>query len=131
MVPSLNNFEEEGGAILQWLGKDLQKITFVVVVDEDLLALQDVDVLLHLQVAVGQTRTKLVVVGVWDLVKEHDTTGLHASDSLDDALSAHGNVLDAGAAIVVAELLDLTLAHAVRRLVDWHLDLLIEVGHHD
>ena len=131
MVSPLNDFKEEGGAILEWLGKDLQKISLVVVVNEDLLALQDVDVFLHLEVLCSQAGAKLVVVGVWDLVKEHDTAGLHASDSLDDAFSAHGNVLDAGTSIIVAELLDLTLTHAIGRLVDWHLDLLVEVGHDD
>ena len=131
MVPPLDNFQEKCGAILQWLGKDLQKITLFVVVDEDLLSLQDVDVLLHLQVHAAQTSSQLVVVGVGDLVEEHDATGLHAKDGLNDVLGAHGDVLDTGASIVVAELLDLTLSLAIGRLVDGHLDLLVEVSHHD
>ncbi len=131
MVPPLDNFQEKCGAILQWLGKDLQKITLFVVVDEDLLPLQDVNVLLHLQVYVAQTSSQLVVVGVGDLIEEHNTTGLHAKDGLNDVLGAHSDVLNTRASIVVAELLDLTLSLAIGRFVDGHLDLLVEVSHHD
>ena len=54
MVPALDDFEEKSGAIFQRLGKDLQKIPLVIVVDEDLLTLDRVDVLLHLEAGISQ-----------------------------------------------------------------------------
>lgn len=40
-------------------------------------------------------------------------------------------MLDANSSVEVAELLDLTLALSVGWLVDWHLDLLVEVSDDD
>ena len=131
MVSSLDNFEEQSWAILERFRENLEKVTLVIVVDEDLLALEDIDVLLDLKVGSGHASTEVVVVGIGDFVKEQDTTSLHSSDGLDDGLGSHGDVLDTGAAVVLTEFLDLTLSHAVGRLVDGHLDLLVEIGHDD
>ena len=130
MVPALDDLEEQRRSVLERLGEDLQQVALVVVVDEDLLALQDVDVLLHLHILCSKTSAQVVVVGVGDLVEELDASVLHACHRLNDVLSAHGNMLHAGTSIEVTELLDLTLTLAVGRLIDRHLDLLIEVSHH-
>jgi len=66
VIATLNNLEEKRWAILQWLREDLEKVTLVIVVDEDLLALQHIDVLLHLQVGRSHTSTQVVVISVRD-----------------------------------------------------------------
>lgn len=131
MVSSLDHLEEEGWSVFEWLGEDLEEVAFLVVVDEDLLFLEDVDVFGDFNGHLGDVLSDIVIVGVWDFIEEFDTTLLHSGDGLDDVLRAHGDVLDADSSIVVTELLDLTLALAVGWLVDWHLDLLIEVGDDD
>ena len=131
MVPALDDLEEQRRSVLERLGEDLQQVALVVVVDEDLLALQDVDVLLHLDVGGGEASAQVVIVGVGDLVEEQDATILHAGHRLDDVLRAHGDMLHASTSIVVTELLDLTLALACGRLIDRHLNLLVEVSHHN
>jgi len=55
MVSPLDDFQEKSGAILERLGEDLQKISLVIVVDKDLLALEHVDVLLDLHVLASET----------------------------------------------------------------------------
>ena len=129
MVSALDYLQKEGGSVLERLGEDLQQVALVVVVDEDLLPLQNVDVLLHLDGDVLEAGSQVVVVGVGDLVEELDATVFHARDRLDNRLGAHGDVLDARTAIILAELLDLTLTLAIGRLVNRHLDFLVEVGH--
>jgi len=131
MVPSLDDFEEESRSVLDRLSEDLEQVALVVVVDEDLLLLQNVDVFLHLDIDALQFNAKVVVVGVRDLVQEQHASVLHSLNSVDDGLGAHGDVLDTGAPVVLTEFLNLTLALAVGRLIDGHLDLLIEVSHDD
>ena len=131
MVPALDDLEEQRRSVLERLGEDLQQVALVVVVDEDLLALQDVDVLLHLDVGGGEASAQVVIVGVGDLVEEQDATVLHAGHRLDDVLRAHGDMLHASTSIVVTELLDLTLALACGRLIYRHLNLLVEVSHYN
>ena len=131
MIASLDDFQEESGAILEGLGEDLQQVTLVVVVHQDLQALQGVDVLLHLGAHILEAFSQSVVVLIGDLVEELDATSLHALDGGDDIFGAHGDVLHAGAAIVLDKLLNLTLANSISRLVDGHLDVLVEVSHDD
>lgn len=131
MVSTLDDLKEEGGSVLKWLGEDLEQVALVIVVHEDFLPLQDVDILLYLNVNVLKACADVVIVGVGDLVQEEDTTVFHAGHCLDNVLRAHGDVLHTWASVVVTELLDLALTLAVCRLVDRHLDFLIEVGHDD
>jgi len=88
-----------------------------------------INVLLDFGARLSESCAQVIVVSVWNLFQELNSTSLHAHDSLDNIFSAHGNVLHACATVVLHELLDLTLTHAVSWLVDGHLDLLIEVGH--
>ena len=129
MVAPLDDLQEKSRTILDRLGEDLKEVALVVVVDENLLPLQDVDILLHLDVHVGESTPQVVVICIGDLVEELDATRFHASHRLDDVLRAHCDVLHARTTVVLAELLDLTLPHALGWLVDGHLDLLIEVRH--
>ena len=68
MIASLDDLQEESWAIFQGLGKDLQKVALVIVVDENLLALQHVNVFLNLEIDLANTCAKVVVIGVWNLV---------------------------------------------------------------
>lgn len=131
MVASLDHFKEESGAVLKRLCEKLEKVTLLIVVDENLLSLQDVNIFLHLDIHFADTSAEVVVVGVGDFVEEGDTTCLHALNSSNNVLGSHGNVLNASAAVVFAELLDLRFPHAICGLVDGHLDLLVEVSHDD
>ena len=54
VISPLDHFEEEGGAVLHRLCENLKKISFVVIVDEDLLALQHINIFLNLDVDVGE-----------------------------------------------------------------------------
>lgn len=130
MVSSLDDFVENCGLILRWLSEDLEEVTLIVVVDEDLLLLEDVNVLLNLDVDLAKTRAKVIIICVGYLLQEFYTTCLHALYSCDDIFSAHGDVLDARATVVVAVLLHLGDAESIGWFVEWHLNTLVEVGHY-
>lgn len=130
MVVSLDDFEEEGGSVLDGLGEDLEEVALVVVVDQDLVLLQDVDVLRHLDVHVGEVLPDVVVVGVRDAQKLHSSAP-HVFHSPDYLLGVESDVLHACVVVVVDVLLNLALLLPVGRLVDGHLHVLVVVRHHD
>ena len=68
MVAALDDFDEESWSVLHRLRKDLQKISLLVVVNEDLLVLNHVDVLLDLEVDAAEALPQVVVIGVWNLI---------------------------------------------------------------
>ena len=131
MIAALDNLKEQSWTVFNWLCENLKEVALVIVVDEDLLALKDVDVLLHLYVDCAETSSKVIVICVRDFVQEHNTSRLHALHSVDDIFSAHRDVLYTWTSVVLAELLDLRLALASGRFIDWHLNLFIEICHHD
>jgi len=47
VIVALNDFVEEGWAILNWGSEDLEQVTLVIEVDENLELLQDIEVLLN------------------------------------------------------------------------------------
>ena len=131
VVPALDHLKEERGAVLERFGEDLQEVALVVVIDENSLTLDRVEVLLHLDVDVSEAGSQVVIICVRDRLEENDAAGLHALHGVDDVLGTHGDMLDSRATIILAELLDLALPHAGRRLINRHLDLLIEIRHYD
>jgi len=131
VVASLDHFQEQGRTILDRLGKNLEQVPFIIIVNEDFLSLKHVDVFLNLNVTPADTNSKVVVVSVGDLVKELNSTCLHTHYGSDDVLSTHRDVLHASTAVIVTELLDLRFTHTVCRLIYWHLDLLVKVSHHN
>ena len=131
VVSALDHLKEKRGAVLKRFGEDLKEVTLVIVIDENSLTLDRVEVLLHLDINVSEAGSQVVVICVRDGLEENDAAGLHALHGVDDVLSAHRDMLNSGATIVLAEFLDLALPHAGRRLIDRHLDLLIEIGHYD
>jgi hypothetical protein len=74
--------------------------------------------------------SQLLIVSVGD-GKELNASVLHCLHSLDDVSGNEGDVLDTSATIVLNVLLDLRLALSLGRLVDWHLDDLVEVCDND
>ena len=131
VVSALDHLKEKRGAVLKRFGEDLKEVTLVIVIDENSLTLDRVEVLLHLDINVSEAGSQVVVICVRDRLEENDAAGLHALHGVDDVLSAHRDMLNSGATIVLAEFLDLALPHAGRRLIDRHLNLLIEIGHYD
>ena len=131
VVSALDHLKEKRGAVLERFGEDLQEVTLVIVIDENPLTLDRVEVLLHLDVNVSEAGPQVVIICVRDRLEENDTTGLHALHGVDDVLGTHRDMLNTRATIILTELLDLALPHACRRLIDRHLDLLIEIGHYD
>ena len=131
VVSALDHLKEKRGAVLKRFGEDLQEVTLVIVIDENSLTLDRVEVLLHLDINVSEAGSQVVVICVRDRLEENDAAGLHALHGVDDVLSAHRDMLNSRATIVLAEFLDLALPHAGRRLINRHLDLLIEIGHYD
>ena len=131
VVSALDHLKEKRGAVLKRFGEDLQEVTLVIVIDENSLTLDRVEVLLHLDINVSEAGSQVVIVCVRDRLEENDAAGLHALHGVDDVLSAHRDMLNSRATIILAEFLDLALPHAGRRLIDRHLDLLIEIGHYD
>ena len=131
VVSALDHLKEKCGAVLERFGEDLQEVTLVIVIDENSLTLDRVEVLLHLDINVSEAGSQVVIICVRDRLEENDATGLHALHGVDDVLGAHRDMLNTRATIILAELLDLALPHAGRRLIDRHLDLLIEIGHYD
>ena len=131
MVAPLDNFHENSRSILERHREDLEKVTLLVVVDEDLLPLEDGEVFLHLQVDLAEAHSEVVVIGVGDFLQELDAASLHSLHGRDNIFGPHSDVLHTGATVVLAELGNLRLSNAVGGLVDGHLDLLIEVGHDD
>lgn len=107
MISALNDLKEESGAIFDRLGKDLQQVALLVVVDQNLVLLQSVNVFFHFEASLRDSLTQLIIVGVRDLVEELNTASLHPFDRLDDIFRAHSDMLHTRSAIVVTVLLDL------------------------
>lgn len=126
VVVSLDDLAEESRSILQWLGEDLEEVALLVIVHEDLQSLNGVKVFLDLGSALGQLDSEVVVIGVWN-GQELASSSLHVLDGVDDVVSSEGDMLDTWSSIVIDVLLDLGLSLSWSRLIDWHLDLLIEV----
>ena len=131
VVPALDHLKEKRGAILQRFREDLQEIALVIVIDENSLALDRIKVLLHLDINVSEAGSQVVIICVRDSLEENYTSGLHALHGVNDVLGAHRDMLNSRATIVLAEFLDLALPHSRCRLVDRHLNLLIEIRHND
>ena len=66
MVVALDHLEEQGWSIFDRLSENLQEVTFVVVVNEDLKLLKGGDVLFDLNTGMLQTLSKALVICVGD-----------------------------------------------------------------
>jgi hypothetical protein len=99
---TLDHLHKNRWPISDMLGEDLQQISTLVKVDEDIEFLQDVDVGAQGPGDVGETPAEVRVVCTGDF-EELNAPGLEVCDGGDDVVGAEGDVLDAGAVIVVDE----------------------------
>ena len=85
VVASLDDFNEDCWPILDWLGEYLQKISIVIVVNENLQLPQDLQVLLHVDLRLGESLLQLIVITVRN-VEELLSSGPQVGDSRDDVM---------------------------------------------
>lgn len=112
------------------LCEQLQQVTSLVKVNQDIQALQHVEVLLEFQSRFLQALPHRRVVRLGHLDELH-ATRLQVRDVPDDVVGAEGDVLHARAAVKVNVLFDLRLFLPVRGLVDGHLDDVVGRRHDD
>ena len=129
-IVTLNDFEEERRSVLHVLCEDLQQVSVLVVIDEDLELPQNLDVFFDLEVVAFQALLQHLVVSVRHL-QEFLSTFLQVNNAVDDVIGVQSDVLDASAAVVVDILLNLRFLLAVRRFVDRHFHGLLVVGDDD
>ena len=128
MSLALNDLYENSGAILNRPHENLQQIPLLIKVHENIQSFNGVEVLLYAQRARSQTHPQVAVVALW-YTQKLDAAGAEHLDSMHYIKCSQSYVLHARAVVVIHKLLDLTLAHPLRRLVDRHLDRFIYVCH--
>src|SRR4051795_1531277 len=121
----LDELEEQGGAVADRLGEDLQQVTVLVPVDQDGPLLQLLD--RHPHLADARPELRVVVVGVRRL-QELDAARTHLVHRAQDVVRGERDVLEAGPAAELEVLVDLRLPLAQRRLVQRKLDAVVAVG---
>jgi len=67
VVVALDNLDENSWPVLHWLGEYLEKISVVIVVNQDLQLLDLVQVLLHLDRRASEPLPEQVIVAVRDI----------------------------------------------------------------
>lgn len=131
MIVALDHFVKECWSVLGRLRENLKQVALFVVVYQNFELLELVDVFRYLQSDFGKAGAEVVVICVWNLVQKLYTACLHCLDSRDDIVCAHRNVLHSGATVVFDVFLNLAFSDSVSRLVDWHLDSLVEISNDD
>ncbi len=106
MVVSLDDLKEQCGSIFDGFGEDLQKVSLVIIVDEDLKLLEGCNIFLHLNSSMFKSLSKSLVIGVRDS-QELDTSVRKSLDSLNDIIGVEGNMLNSSTSVVFNVLLDL------------------------
>jgi hypothetical protein len=130
VVASLDDLQEYSWTVLRELCEDLQQVTIIIKVNQNLQLLQYIKVLFDIRLGQLEPLFQVYVILVWN-IQELLTPGTEVLNCFDDVFCVHCYVLHPGAAVVVHILLDLRLALARSRLVDGHLDGLLIVGDHD
>src|SRR6476660_5266823 len=100
----LDELEEHGRPVAHRLGEDLEEVAVLVAVDEDLAALELLDRHPHLADTLTQLRVVVVRVGG---VEELDAVVPQGVDGAEDVVGRQGDVLAAGAVVVLEVLVDL------------------------
>lgn len=126
MVVSLDDFVEQGRSIFNRLRENLEEVSLVVVVDQYLKFLDSLNIFLHLDASMFKTLLESLVVGVGD-GQELDTSVSQGLDGRKDVISVKGNVLHTSTTVVIDVLLDLGFPLAIGRLVNRHLNNLVEI----
>jgi len=131
VVSALDYFQKECWPVFNGFRENLQQVALFVVVNQDFEFLKHIDFFFNFKAYFGESRTKVVIICVRNLVKELNTSGLHCFDRRDNIVGAHCDVLHTGTSVVVNVLLNLALANAISGLIDGHFDLLIEVSNNN
>ena len=66
VVSSLDDLIEESRAVLNWFGENLQQISLLVVVQQDLILLKGFNVLSYFDSHIWQVLSEVIVVGIRD-----------------------------------------------------------------
>ena len=130
MIVSLDDLEEQSGSVFDWLGEDLKEVALVIVVDQDLQFLKHIDIFFYLNASMLKTLPESLVVSVRD-GKELNTSVRECSHCLNDVRSIQGYVLNSSTTVVLDVFLDLRFSLARSGLINWHLNILIEVSNHN
>ena len=126
VITSLNNFNEECRAIFQRLGENLQKITLLIEVDQKIQFSNFLKIFFHFEADLAESLAKVVVIRWWYRQKLAPAS-FHPSDRINNIICSQGDVLDTGTSVIIDVLLNLGLPLARSWLIDWHLDVLVEV----
>ena len=130
VVSPLDDLEEQSRPIFYGLRKYLEKVTLLVVVKQNFILLQPIDIFCNFDGHVGQVLSDTIVVGVGN-AEELNSPASQVFNCCNNVFSSESDMLDTCVVIVVHILLDLGLLFTICRLVDRHLDILIEVSDHD
>lgn len=130
VVASLNDLEEQCGSVLNRLGEDLKKVALVIVVNQYLKLLESLNIFFYLNAGMLKSLPESLVIGVGNC-EELNTSLLEGCHCLDDVGGAQGDMLDSSTAVVLDIFLDLRFSLSSSRLINWHLDILVEVCNHD
>lgn len=130
MVSSLDDFKEKGGSVFNRLGENLKKVTFVVIINEDFIFLDNFKILVNFDIGIRKIFPKNVIISVRNGQKLNSPLS-HVLHSLYDSFGLQGNVLNAWAMIIINIFLNLGLFFSFSWLIYWHLNILIVVSHND
>lgn len=130
VVTALDDLVEKSRSILGWRGENLQEVTVVIEVHEEVETLDLIQILLHLDRTLRETLTEVLVIGFRDF-EESRTSVTEVLDRVQDVFRPHRDVLDTRSSVVIHVFLDLGLPETLGRFVDRHLDHLVVVSHHD
>ncbi len=121
----LNHFDEHRWAVLNRFGKDLQKITFIIAVNENAQVVDGFVILFDFADAVGER----FIIGIRHAQKFYAILAKFIH-SFENITGDDGDVLRAGRKIIIKIFFDLTLAASLSRFVDGKLDAPVAVLHH-
>lgn len=129
-VMPLNNLNENRRPIHQMLRKQLQQITPLIKVNQNIQTLERLKILIQNHALVLQPLLHPLVVCLRDADELH-TAGLQVCDGGDDVVGSEGDVLHAGAAVEVDVFFDLGFLVAEGWLVYGHFDGFVGGCHDD
>jgi len=130
VIIALDYFKEESGPVLAVLRKDLQQVSVLIEVNQNVQLLQDLHVLLDLGATMRELLLQEFVVRGRD-GQELGAPSLKVAHRLDNVIGVESNVLDTTSSVVFYVLLDLRLLLSIGRLIDRHFHRLFVVRHHN
>lgn len=113
-----------------YLGEQLQEVTALVKVDQNIQATDGVEVFVQDQTSLLHPHLEILVICVGDLDKLH-AASLEVGDIPDDVVCPESDVLNTRTVVEVDVFFDLRLLLALGWLVDGHFDDFVRGSHHD